>query len=88
MQTAVYETHTDGEGHEKQHIAGLERRTMGQLSDGEYKRAVRDLVNFLDYVGEPAKLVRYKIGVWVILYLLILLGATYMLKREFWKAVH
>ncbi len=87
MQDAVYEVHSDEEGHEETHFVGLEQRTQGTLSQGEYKRAVRDLVNFLDYVGEPAKLVRYKLGMWVILYLLLLLGATYALKKEFWKAV-
>ena len=60
---------------------------IGKLSDEEYKQATRDLTAFLVYVGEPAKLVRYKIGFWVISFLLVLLLATYLMKREYWKDV-
>ena len=38
--------------------------------------------------GEPAQLVRYKLGVWVILFLVVLFGITYLLKKEYWKDIH
>jgi len=60
----------------------------GQLNPAEYKAAVGDLTNFLVYVGEPAKLVRYSLGFKVILFLLLFTGIAYMLKREFWRDVH
>ena len=47
-----------------------------------------DLVNYLEYTGEPAKLVRYSLGVKVILFLIILLIPAYLMKKEFWKDVH
>ena len=59
----------------------------GALSDEEYKQVTRDLTAFLAYIGEPAKLVRYKIGFWVITFLLVLLLATYLMKREYWKDI-
>ena len=60
----------------------------GELSPKKFDGVVRDIVNFLDYIGEPVKVKRKKMGVWVILYLLILFGFAYFLKQEIWKDVH
>lgn len=60
----------------------------GRLSESEYAEAVYDLVNFLDYVGEPYKQDRERIGVYVLLFLLILFVLTYLLAREYRKEVH
>jgi len=60
----------------------------GQLNPAEYRAAAGDLTNFLVYVAEPAKLVRYSLGFKVILFLLLFTGLAYMLKREFWRDVH
>ncbi|MEX2480119.1 MAG: cytochrome c1 [Gammaproteobacteria bacterium] len=68
--------------------AAFEQVSSGQMSADEYRQATRDLTAFLLYIGEPAKLVRYRIGFWVIAFLLVLLVATYLLKREYWKDVH
>jgi ubiquinol-cytochrome c reductase cytochrome c1 subunit len=47
--------------------------------------AVRDLVNFLAYVGEPAANDRKTIGIVVLFVLGILFIFTYLLKKEYWK---
>ena len=62
--------------------------TEGTLNEEEFDGVIRDTVNFLDYIGEPVKIKRKKMGVWVIFYLLILFGFTYFLKKEIWKDVH
>ncbi|MBV6416475.1 MAG: Ammonia monooxygenase gamma subunit [Steroidobacteraceae bacterium] len=62
--------------------------TPGQLSAAEYDAFVRDTVNFLEYAGEPAKLSRATIGVWVVLYLLLFTAIAWLLKQEYWKDVH
>ena len=59
----------------------------GQLSPEAYDDFVRDTVNFLEYVGEPAKAERQSLGVWVILFLLVFTGFAYLLKQEYWKDV-
>ena len=56
-------------------------------SEAEFDQDVRDITNFLDYVGEPAKLIRTSLGVWVLLFLSVLLVLTYLLKKEYWKDV-
>ena len=59
----------------------------GALSPVEYDMAVRDLVNFLVYVGEPAAADRKSIGIVVLFVLGILFILTYLLKKEYWKDV-
>lgn len=60
----------------------------GSMKPEEYDAAMRDLTNFFVYLGEPAKLVRYELGVYVILFLLVFLVVAYLLKKEYWKDVH
>lgn len=59
-----------------------------ELSPKQYDRVVTDLVNFLEYIGEPIKLKRQHMGVFVLLFLSILTIFLYLLKREYWKDVH
>jgi len=58
-----------------------------EKSEAEFNQDVRDITNFLDYVGEPAKLIRTSLGVWVLLFLGVLLVLTVLLKKEYWKDV-
>lgn len=64
-----------------------------QLSEGrqnttQYDTTVRDLVNYLVWMGEPAATERKKIGVVVLYFLGVLFILAYAMKREFWKDVH
>jgi ubiquinol-cytochrome c reductase cytochrome c1 subunit len=59
----------------------------GALSAEEYDQFVVDLVNFLDWAGTPEQLQRQSLGIWVILFLLVLLAFSYLLKVEIWKDV-
>jgi ubiquinol-cytochrome c reductase cytochrome c1 subunit len=60
----------------------------GKLSPAEYDRMVLDITNFLVYVGEPGKLHRQSIGIWVLLFLVVFIVLAYFLKKEYWKDVH
>ncbi len=60
----------------------------GLYSPEEYDQAVYDLVNFLYYVGEPSRIERQRLGVFVLLFLVILGVFTYLLNREYWKDIH
>lgn len=66
----------------------FEEVAPGQLSRAEYEIFVRDLVNFLDYAGEPAQVKRRSLGVWVVLFLLVFTWLAWSLKKEYWKDVH
>lgn len=79
------EEHDDGHGHKTQTLKLIE---PGTASVGEYDQIVRDITNFLVYVGEPAQLHRKSIGIWVMLFLGIFAVIAYLLKKEYWKDVH
>ena len=66
----------------------LEPVTPGAQTEQEYDRTIRDLVNFMVYMGEPIRLKRARIGAWVMLYLFIFLIIAYLLKREYWRDIH
>jgi ubiquinol-cytochrome c reductase cytochrome c1 subunit len=59
----------------------------GELGVEEFDNVVRDIVNFLDYIGEPIKRQRQQLGIRVIGFLLVFLLIAYMLKKEIWKNV-
>jgi len=86
-QTARFESKPDAEGKPVQHLVGLDAAAPGEMTAAEFDGFVRDTVNFLEYVSEPAKSQRRSLGVWVILYLLMFLAFTYFLKKEYWKDV-
>ena len=75
------------------HEGGHEMQTLkltapGSMSTKEFDATMGDLVNYLDFMSEPAKLVRYKLGYIVLGFLFFLLILTYLLKKEFWKDIH
>ena len=60
----------------------------GTLSPTEYNRLVADLVNYLVFMGEPARAERIRLGFLVLIALGVLFVPVYLLKREYWKDVH
>ena len=66
----------------------LEISQPGALQSGEFRKRMRDLVNFLVYVGEPSQLERSRIAPWVMLFLVIMMVVMRRLYKEYWKDVH
>jgi len=60
----------------------------GSYSEKEYEKLTNDITNFLVYVSEPAKLKRYSMGFWVLMFIFIFTVIAYYTKKEFWKDVH
>lgn len=74
---------------ELDHASGqLRLVNPGSMSTAEFDATVADLVNYLDFMSEPAKLVRYDLGYIVLGFLFILFILSYLLKKEFWKDIH
>ena len=65
----------------------FETVSPGKLDEAEYDELVRDIVTFLDYIGEPMQLQRRALGYKVIGFLLSFLLIAFMLKREIWRDV-
>lgn len=60
----------------------------GSMEPAEYDKAMRDLVNFLTYIGEPIQLQRQRIGIYALLFLAVFFVFAWLLNREYWKDVH
>lgn len=78
-----------GEGHGASHATpALKLVSAGSMTPKQYDVAVADLVNYLVYMGEPARTHRVQLGMLVLLFLGVLFVVAYLLKKEFWKDVH
>ncbi len=87
-QKAVFKTVDDEHGGQKEVFDHFEAVESGEMTAKEYDQAVTDLVNFMVYMGEPAKLVRYELGIKVLVFLAVFFVIAVMLKKEYWKDIH
>jgi ubiquinol-cytochrome c reductase cytochrome c1 subunit len=87
VQQAVWEGHVDAQGNAQKHFKGFEPGTPGKLTAEEYDQFVRDTVNFLDYIGEPAQLQRTRLGFPVLAFIVFFTLLAWALKKEYWKDV-
>lgn len=71
---------------EEVHRLALESK--GRLTPAEYDLLVADLVNYMNYMAEPAATKRQTIGIYVLLFLAVFWVLAYALKKEYWKDVH
>jgi len=88
LKKPVYENQKGADGKDHKVIAGYETVVPGKMSKVEFDDAMRDLVNYMVYMGEPALLERKTIGVWVMLFLVLFFFVSYAMKKEFWKDIH
>lgn len=68
-------------------FAGFEQVKPGKLSSLDYDHAVADLVAFMTWMAEPAQDTRRRLGVWVLLFMGVLVTLTWLLNRSYWKEV-
>ncbi|GAD80666.1 cytochrome c1 [Vibrio ezurae] len=83
----VFETQVI-DGQEQQVVVGVKADSTGELSQSEYDDTVRDLVNFLEYAGDPVQVERENLGIWVLLFLVLFTGVSYLLYKEYWRDIH
>jgi ubiquinol-cytochrome c reductase cytochrome c1 subunit len=88
LQKPVYKTEQDPHGSAKMVLVAVEAMTPGAMKPEEYDQFVRDIANFLDYAAEPIKATRQSMGIFVVLFLLVLFVFAHLLKKEYWKDVH
>lgn len=83
---AILET-VEVHGQNTQVFKGWETISQGTMSAQEYDQAVGDLVNFLQWMGEPAQNTRIRVGVGVLIFLGIFILIAWRLNAAFWKDV-
>jgi ubiquinol-cytochrome c reductase cytochrome c1 subunit len=91
LKIAVYKTietrGPDGQMVKEQVFDHFKVIAPGSMTAQQFDQFTHDLVNFLNYVGDPQQATRTSMGVWVILFLLLFTWVAWLLKREFWKDV-
>tara|TARA_B100000575_G_C23124056_1_gene650939 strand:+ start:1191 stop:1898 length:708 start_codon:yes stop_codon:yes gene_type:complete len=65
----------------------LEKVGEGSMSTEEYDIAIGDLVTFLAYASEPARISREKNGIFVILFFIAFTAVMWLLNREYTKDI-
>ena len=75
------------DGQETHVFKGWEQISKGKMTEQEYDKAVGDLVNYLQWMGEPAQDKRKTLGMWVLAYLAIFIFVAWRLNAAFWKDV-
>ena len=66
---------------------GFEQLTPGTMTPAQFDDSVADLVAFMQWMAEPHRALRLQLGVWVLLYLAILLVLVWRLNAAYWKDV-
>jgi ubiquinol-cytochrome c reductase cytochrome c1 subunit len=74
--------------HGVEHVRSLSIASPGTMKPLEYDQLVGDLVNYLVFMGEPARATRMQIGYAVLIFLGVMFIPVYLLKKEYWKDVH
>ena len=91
LKIAVYKTvetrGPDGQVVKEQVFDHFKQIAPGSMTPQQFDQFAHDLVNFLDYVGDPQQAMRHAMGIWVVLFLLVFTWLAWLLKREFWKDV-
>ena len=85
---AHFRTEKGHDGKEVQVFDRFETTRPGKMTAAEYESTVKDLVNYLTYMGEPAQTKRKITGMFVIFFLMGFTVLAYYLKKEFWKDIH
>ena len=82
----IYEL-SEEHGHEVKVLKGWEQLTPGSMTPLQYDHAIGDLVNYLQWMGEPTQNTRVRVGVWVLIFLLGFSFLTWRLNAAYWKDV-
>jgi len=82
----IYEEREE-HGHKIQVVAGWEQLTPGTMTPLQYEQAIGDLVNYLQWMGEPAANTRIRVGVGDLIFMGILAQIAWRLNASYWRAV-
>lgn len=83
---AIFEKH-ESHGQTEEVFKAWEQISPGSMTPQQYDQAVGDLVNYLQWMGEPAQNTRVRIGVWVLLFLAGFTFIAWRLNAAYWKDV-
>jgi ubiquinol-cytochrome c reductase cytochrome c1 subunit len=65
----------------------LDLTREGSMPPDKFDVLTKDIVNFLAYASDPKRFIREDIGIWVLVFLAIMIVLVYLLKRLYWKQI-
>ncbi len=68
-------------------FAGFEQVKAGKMTLQEYDSAMADLVAYMGWMSEPVKNKRQQVGVWVLLFMSLLVLLAWRLNASYWREV-
>ena len=80
-------TEVEAHGQKEEAFKGWEQVTPGTMTPQQYDEAIGDLVNYLQWMGEPAQSTRIRVGVWVLLFLGLFTVVAWRLNAAYWKDI-
>jgi ubiquinol-cytochrome c reductase cytochrome c1 subunit len=63
------------------------KASTGVMTQVEFEQTVRDLTNFMAYMSNPNAAASKRIGIYTILFLLLLTTLFYFLYKEYWRDI-
>jgi ubiquinol-cytochrome c reductase cytochrome c1 subunit len=83
----VEEADPHEQGKKIHRFAGFEQVTPGALSSADFDTQVADLVAYMDWMAEPARDLRKRLGAIVLLFLSLFAFLAWRLNASYWKDV-
>ncbi len=68
-------------------FAGFEQLAPGTMTAAQYDDSIADLVGFMQWMAEPQRALRVRLGVWVLLFLAVFVVVIWRTNAAFWKDV-
>jgi ubiquinol-cytochrome c reductase cytochrome c1 subunit len=89
QQRAVFETRADPHDPAKkvEALKGFELAKPGSMTEAQYNEAAADLTAFLFWMAEPVGTDRFRLGVWVVLFLVVFIVIAWRLNAAYWKDI-
>ena len=75
-------------GQDVQVFTGWKQVAPGAMTPLQYDQAIGNLVGYLQWMAEPARNSRVRVGVWVLLFLGVFTIIAWRLNAAFWKNIH
>lgn len=83
---AVFEE-IEVDGHKSEHFKGFEQVSPGSMTTEQYDQMVGDLVNYLQWMGEPVQNQRKTMGIYVLIFLAGFIFVAWRLNKTYWKDI-
>jgi ubiquinol-cytochrome c reductase cytochrome c1 subunit len=74
-------------GEEVEVFKGWRQDSPGLMTTEEFDQSIGDLVNYLQWMAEPAQNTRVRVGVWVVIFLLLFTFIAWRLNAAYWKDI-